>query len=206
MNPDKKLYIIGCGGHARSVADVYLSLDTAHTIVFFDENARKGEKIFGYDVLKLSDYNENTGVDYFVALGDNEKREKLFIKYEGNGHIVSILSNSAYISEFAELGKGIFVGNFTHVGPEVEIGDNTIVNTASVIEHGVKIGAHSHIAPNVAISGNTVIGKRNFIGVGASIKDGISICDNVIIGAGSVVIANIYEGGTYVGCPAKRIK
>lgn len=77
MNPDKKLHIIGCGGHARSVADVYLSLDSVHAIVFLDENARKGEKIFGYDVLKLSYSNQNTGVDYFVALGDNEKREEL---------------------------------------------------------------------------------------------------------------------------------
>lgn len=92
------------------------------------------------------------------------------------------------------------------MGPEVEIGDNTIINTASIIEHGVKIGAHSHIAPNVAISGNTVIGKRNFVGVGASIKDCVNICDNVIIGAGAVVITDIYEAGTYVGVPAKRIK
>lgn len=206
MGPDKKLYIIGCGGHARSVADVYLSMDSSHTIIFLDENAREGEKILGYDVLKLSEKKENIEEDYFIALGDNRKREELFKKYEGTGRIVSILSNSASISTSAKLGKGIFIGNFAHVGPEVEIGDNTIINTASVIEHGVKIGAHSHVAPNTAISGNAIIGKRNFIGVGVSIRDGISICDNVVIGAGAVVITDIYEEGTYIGVPAKKIR
>jgi len=48
--------------------------------------------------------------------------------------------------------------------------------------------------------------KIAIIGAGAVVTDKISICDNVIIGAGSVVIRDIEDAGTYVGNPAKRIK
>jgi len=36
--------------------------------------------------------------------------------------------------------------------------------------------------------------------------DKLSICDNTIVGAGSVVIRDINDPGTYVGNPARRIK
>lgn len=205
MKTDRILYIIGCGGHARSVADVYMNINSANTIVFLDEKAKPQEKIFDYDVLSPSERLLNNNADYFIALGDNYIREQLFKKYERN-KILSIVSSLSFISKFAKIGRGCFIGNFVHIGPDAEIGDNTIINNASVIEHGVKIGAHSHIAPNVAVSGNTIIGERVFIGVGASIRDNVSICNNVIVGAGSVVVKNISEEGVYAGCPAKRIK
>jgi acetyltransferase-like isoleucine patch superfamily enzyme len=44
------------------------------------------------------------------------------------------------------------------------------------------------------------------IGAGAVILDKLSICNNVIIGAGSVVIRDINDAGTYVGNPIRRIK
>jgi UDP-N-acetylbacillosamine N-acetyltransferase len=41
---------------------------------------------------------------------------------------------------------------------------------------------------------------------GSVLIDKISVCDDVIIGAGSVVIKNITESGTYVGNPARKVK
>ena len=46
----KKINIIGCGGHARSVADVILGRYPDIEIVFWDVNAGKDEMIFSGDV------------------------------------------------------------------------------------------------------------------------------------------------------------
>ena len=42
-----KVVILGCGGHARSVADVLLDLHADAEVVFVDENAAEGERILG---------------------------------------------------------------------------------------------------------------------------------------------------------------
>ena len=42
---EDRLRIIGCGGHARSIADVAVSNDPTIQIVFYDKNAEIDEKI-----------------------------------------------------------------------------------------------------------------------------------------------------------------
>jgi serine acetyltransferase len=44
------------------------------------------------------------------------------------------------------------------------------------------------------------------IGAGATVIDRIHIADHVVIGAGSTVVADIREPGTYVGCPARLVR
>lgn len=190
----------GCGGHARSAADLILSYKKTK-ILFVDENARENEKILGCDVVRSYPLR---GEDYFVAIGDNVKRKALFESLEG-GKCISILSPRAYFGKESKIAKGCFIGNFCHIGPEVRIDDNTIINHGAVIEHEVQIGKHCHIGPNATISGRCTIGDLVFIGVGATIKDSISICSAVIVGAGATVVKDIVEPGTYVGTPARKL-
>jgi sugar O-acyltransferase (sialic acid O-acetyltransferase NeuD family) len=198
-----QINIIGCGGHARSVADILLSNTKDTSIVFIDSSAHANEKIVGYPVLANKEISNNEKT--FIAIGDNQERYQYFSKHSAFNYI-NIISSKAYISPFAKIQSGIFIGNFVHIGPEASIGPFTILNNGAIIEHEVTIGAFSHIAPNVAISGRCHIGDQVFVGVGATIKNNVRICSNVIIGAGSTVIHDITEPGTYIGTPAKRIK
>jgi len=201
----KTLYIMGCGGHARSIADSYIQLHHETKILFIDANARDGEQVLGFDLQPEIDAKQLAEGFVFIGIGDNTQRSITFEKHQF-ANLISIISSSAYLSPSATIGRGCFVGNFCHIGPEAAVGDNTIINTGSMIEHGVKVGKHSHIAPNVAISGNTIIGDHVFVGVGSSIIDKVSICDHVTVGAGSTVTKDIRIPGTYVGTPIRKIK
>lgn len=201
------LKIIGCGGHARSVADIYSS-STDDNIIFYDDNARDEEYILNYPVRKIKKLKITTGDKLHIAIGDNEKREKFFSYYSQDKRISfpNVISNNSYISKTAKLKEGILIGDFCHIGPEVEIGSNTIINNGAIVEHEVKIGDNCHIAPRAVISGRSKIGNNVFLGVGAIVKDSVIICDNIILGAGAVIVNNLLEAGTYVGIPARKIK
>ena len=54
-------------------------------------------------------------------------------------------------------------------------------------------------------AGRCHIGRLVMIGAGATVIDRIRICDNVVIGAGTTVVRDIIEPGTYVGTPARRL-
>ena len=197
----KKIILFGCGGHSRSVADVLILNDPAVSLVFVDENARKNEMLYGFEIIK---HMESLNLPYFFAIGDNRKRKT---KYDeiGVSNLISVISRNVHRGYKSAIGKGCFIGNYCHIGPEAKIGDNTIINTSAVIEHEVRIGKHSHIGPNAVVSGRTSIGDLAFIGVGAVVKDNIAICSEVIIGAGATVIKNIDEPGTYIGTPVRKI-
>ncbi len=194
------LIFFGCGGHARSAADLILSYEKTK-ILFVDENARENERILGWETVRFYTLQEE---DYFVAIGDNAKRKALFETLKG-GRPISILSPRAYFGKGSNIAKGCFIGNFSHIGPEVTVGENTIINHGAIIEHEVIVGKHCHVGPNAAISGRCVIGDLVFVGVGATVKDSITICSEVIVGAGATVVKDITEPGVYVGTPAKKL-
>jgi UDP-N-acetylbacillosamine N-acetyltransferase len=198
-----KIVIFGCGGHARSVADVILTHKSYSILCFVDDNALDNETIYGFGVKKRITLNHSEIC--IVAIGDNAKRKRVFESIDWR-HLVSVISDFACVSELSTIHHGAFIGNACHIGPEAVIGENTIINTASIIEHEVTIGNHCHIAPNVTICGKTSVGDLSFIGAGAVVIPEISICANSVIGAGSVVTKDIKHPGVYAGRPARKVK
>ena len=196
------LVVYGCGGHARAVVDIYLSTYQDANIIFVDEAAKQGEKIFGYNIVTQFEYSDE---ELFLAIGDNESRLRKASTINQHG-LATIVSNRAYLGTELLLDRGVFVGNYCHLGCNARIGLNSIINTGAIVEHETKIGSYCHIGPGAVISGRVQLGDQVFVGAGSTIIDKVSVCSNVVIGAGSVVIDNIHEPGTYVGCPVRKLQ
>ena len=121
-----------------------------------------------------------------------------------------------------KLGNHVFVGPFTEIQKQVQIGDHTKVQSHSFICELVSIGHHCFIGHGVMFINDlfseggpaggdatkwksTRIGNHVSIGSNATILP-VSICDRVVIGAGSVVTRDIHQSGVYAGNPAKLIR
>lgn len=193
--------IYGCGGHARSVADVLLNNEPHTELVFIDENAKSDEKIFGFKVLSRV---KEPVVGMIIAVGDNSKRKEIFAGMD-RSTLLAVVSKRAYLGYDCRLGDGVFVAHACHVGPLATIGDNVILNTGSIVEHETAIGRHTHIGPHATVAGRARIGELVFIGAGATVIDGVRICSDVVIGADATVIEDITDPGIYIGTPARRI-
>jgi len=199
---NKKLIILGCGGHARSVLDVVLYNNSKwNDVILVDENANNGETMLGFPIIKAYDVNEE---DVFVAIGNNDKRSTLSVKYYNN--LVSIISDRAYIGHSTNIGKGVFIAHNAHVGVLSQVNDFSLINTSASVDHDCYIGKSCFIAPNATLCGKVHLGENVFIGAGATIIDSVRICDNVTIGAGAIIIKNIEKPGIYVGNPVKEKK
>ncbi|MGN0929693.1 MAG: NeuD/PglB/VioB family sugar acetyltransferase [Alphaproteobacteria bacterium] len=196
-----KYVIVGCGGHSKSVADVILFNKPDADIIFIDDNAKQGEKIFSFPV--VSDYKINDE-KVVLGIGDNNLRRIMYEKFQSN--LDTIISNDVYQGKNSNVGLGTFIAHNAHIGPLVRIGNGCIINTHCVLDHEVIIGDFSHISVNATLCGKVKIGSNVFVGAGAVIKDGVNVCDDVVIGAGAVVVKDINEKGVYVGCPARKVK
>lgn len=202
-----KLLIIGAGGHGRVVADIALKMNKWSSIAFLEDNeevkSSMGLRVLGglNEVSKYIDF-----YDIFVAIGNNQIREKIQKDLELMGASLPILVHpQATIGEHVQLGKGVAVMAGAIINCCSVIGNGSIINTGSTIDHDNVIKEYAHISPGVHIAGSVEIERRTWLGVGTIVSNNVKIANDCIIGAGSVVIKDIIEPGTYVGIPARRI-
>nr|NQU94576.1 acetyltransferase [Bacteroidota bacterium] len=205
-SPNKKVAILGAGGHTRSLINL---LETNHVSIFgiYDDSfdPEKNETISTYRVLgRLSDLD--IICDIVLSYGDNTLREKLYQEYQRRLLTKNLIHPTALHEKHVILGNSNQVFAQVIINSHAHVGNNNIINTRALLEHEVHVGDHNHISVGSILCGRVKIGNRCFIGAGAVVIDKITIADDVIIGANSVVINDIYEPGTYVGNPVRRIK
>lgn len=198
---NKRLVILGAGGHGRVCAEI-ARLNGYHDVVFLDDRLVDGLPIVG----KLSDYGKFIKDDFFIAIGNNSLRHKLFdnIRKDG-GTIVTLIHPQSTISTSVKIGKGCVVMAGTVVNTGVEIGNGVILNTSCSVDHDCKIDDFVHISVGAHIAGTVTIGQNTWIGIGAVVSNNILVTADCMIGAGAVVVKGINKSGTYIGVPA-RIK
>lgn len=196
---DKRLVLIGGGGHCKSVLDTILCLDIFDEIVITDQTLLAGSTVMGCKVVGNDDilpHLYHSGIENaFITIGsikNTRLRCRLYELVKSIGFTLpNIIDSTALVSESAKLGKGIFIGKNTVVNACAEIEDMAIINTGSVVEHECTVGAFAHLSVNATICGQSSVGANSFIGAGATIIQGIHIGNNTIIGAGSVVLEDV---------------
>lgn len=202
-----KLVIIGASGHGKVIADI-AKLKGYNEIVFLDDDLSKS-KNGSYDVLGTINNIDNyiRDCDFIVAIGNNAIRksisERLILK---NIEQTILVHPSAVVDSSVVLSQGTVVMANAVINADSKIGRSCIINTASTIDHDCIIHDYVHLSPGSHVAGTVSIGEECWLGIGSIICNNIDITDNCTLGAGSVVINDIQKKGTYVGCPAKKVK
>jgi len=205
----REIVLAGYSGHGFVVAEAAISM--GYKLSFYTERYPVDINPFGLAYAGFEGDENFLGwqraFQFILGIGNNRIRQQVAQRIIEKGSIViNVIHPDASVGSKVLLGKGVFIARHVSVNPLAEIGDFTILNTSSVIEHECKIGQAAHIAPGAVLAGNVEIGNRAFIGANSVVKQGVKIGDDSIIGAGSVVLSDIPAGSVFVGNPAKRIK
>lgn len=205
----KQLIIIGAGGHAKVVTDILIENGEYDIAGYIDCDLSKEYReirVLGEDsVLPLL---LERGIGYaFIAIGDNDLREKLQrVCIKVGYQIINVISRHSVISPSAIMGTGNVIMDGAVIHASTVIGDGCIINTNASVDHDCIIGDYCHIAPGTAVSGFTSVGKKSFLGTGSRVIDKIVVGECVILGAGGVVVKNTPSNVKMVGIPARVIK
>lgn len=211
---NKKILMIGGGGHCKSVLDSLLQLNQYSEIGIIDKSEYIGKCVLGIPIIGCDDdlpklYESGYGYAFVTvgSIGETYLRIKLFNFLEKIGfEIPDVIDSSSVISQHAIIEKGVFIGKNAVVNAGTSIGKGTIINTSSIIEHDCAIGDFVHISPGTVLCGEVQIGANSHIGANSVIKQCVNIGSNTTIGAGSVALNDV---GSYViayGNPCKEVK
>lgn len=177
--------IIGKGGMARELGSYF------------------GSEFRMFEHQEIEDLYFLTDQPVYLAIGDGHVRKKIAESYTKLPYTTLMLG---VCWGSINIGRGTLVCPGATITSDVRIGDFCIINLNASIHHDCVLGDYVTVSPSATICGNVKIDDLCFIGANAVIKEKVTICDNVIIGAGSVVINDITEPGTYVGNPVRKIK
>jgi sugar O-acyltransferase (sialic acid O-acetyltransferase NeuD family) len=209
QNKNKRLLIIGSGGHGRVIADYAELIGHYNEIAFLDDSYGDNNKSGKWFVIGDSnDWQEHiTNSDFIVAFSNNINRSLMLdVLFNAGVSVVNIIHPRAVISKNTTLGQGItiFANAVINVGAKLD--DGCIINTAATIDHDCFLGKCVHISPGVHLAGNVSVGENAWLGIGTSVIEGIKLAKNIQVAAGAVVIKADQANSLYMGIPAKVIR
>ncbi|MBD9484613.1 acetyltransferase [Pseudomonas sp. PDM14] len=205
----KRLAILGASGHGKVVADT-AELCGWQRLSFFDDAwptlLHNGEwAVEGNTAALLESLSDFDGV--LVAIGQNDVRLAKVLELQAAGaRIATLIHPLACISRYASLREGCVVFAGAVVNAYAKVGTATIINTGSSVDHDCELAAAVHISPGAHLAGGVQVGEATWIGIGACVRQSIRIGRGVMIGAGAAVVADIPDGYTAVGVPARLVQ
>lgn len=192
---NKKIILIGCGGHTKVCADLILQnksfiiagvvCDNKNGVynlphIGFDKDLKKLRKKYKYALITVGQINSA------------KKRLRLFDTLKNlNYSLPQIMSKQSMVSKSAKIDEGTIIMDRAVIHQDVEVGSNSIINTGAIIEHDVVVGNNTHVSTGAIINGNVKIGNNVFIGSGSIIVNNIKIKSNSFIKAGTLVKKDI---------------
>ncbi len=207
-NNKKKCLVLGMGGHSKvvtSILETYQEFEIAGLIDKYPENV--GKKVGVYSVIghqeELEDFITKGFNIFFIAIGDNYIRSKLFnyLKFH-NCTIPPLIHKSASYERDLIINEGVQLCTGVIITRAVTIGENSLINSGAIIDHESIIGKNCHVSTGVTITGKVEVGDNSFIGAGSTILPYAKIGNDTIIGAGSVVVKDIPSNVVAYGAPA----
>ncbi len=188
----RRLLILGAGGHGRAIAD--LAAACGWNVAGFTDRPEAGALVLGGDA-DLPTLARSERIDAgLVGVGNTAlgRRAELFHQLRESGLAIPTLVHSrATRAASARLGSGSVVFPAVVLGAGVTVGDNVVLYSAAVAEHDCRIADHVYISPGAILSGAVTVEVGAFIGAGA------------VVAAGAVVVADVAEGETVAGVPAR---
>ncbi len=189
-----KRALVGFGGHAREV----LAQIGENITCFVDEDYVTPNT----QTLPLSQFNPDQ-YEIMVAVANPRDRGDIISKLPPQTKYFTFIHPTALIlSDTVQIGEGSFIGAYSILTTNIEIGKHSILNRSCHIGHDTVAGDFLTMMPGAVLSGNCKLGCKVYLGTNSAVREKLTICNEVLIGLNAGVVSHIVKPGTYVGVPA----
>lgn len=204
-----RVAILGCGGFAREVC---WALDHARThpggerveaIGFIDRTANPAG-VYGKPVWTIDEVDKRDVLLVCGIGGMPEIKQRVVEDARARGFrfAPALVFDGVAIGPNVEIGDGSLVcaGNILTV--DIDIGRHVAVNLACTIGHDVVIEDYCTLSPGVNVSGHVTLARGAFLGTGAALIESVRVGAYAVVAAGGVVTRDVPERALVAGVPA----
>lgn len=189
-----KLFVIGAGGHGRSVAEAAMLSNDWHDIVFLDDAFPQQLSSGAWPIVADTQGLQGVikpGDNVIVAIGNQAVREQLCQKLVDTGaYLATVIHPKAWVSTGAKVGGGVAVMAGAVVGTNAMVGMGAIVNANATVDHDVVLGDFAHLGVGVQLAGGVVVGDRAWLQAGSSAGYKVNVLPDTIVAPGTALVAD----------------
>lgn len=200
------ILILGAGGHGKVVADILCARGAPVWGFLDDDPTTWGTLRLGLPVLgAVATHAARAPEGVILGIGDIAARRALvaLLGPSVTPRWCVAIHPRATVARSVAVGCGVAVMAGAVVNPDATLGNHSIINTGATVDHDCVIGPHAHIAPGVHLAGGVRVGCGALVGIGASVMPNVTIGAGAVVAAGAVVIADVPDGVTVRGVPAR---
>ena len=179
---------------------------------FLDNAVEKiGTRFLGYPVLgEMSEPGRFVNLEESRFLNlitrDCVTRLETSRQISGAGGKFANVIHPDVILDDVHVGAGVYIQGNVTLQADTSVGNNSAINTGSIVSHESKLGNTVFMAPGGRIAGRVTVEDGVYIGIGAVIMPDLKIGRWSVIGAGSVVTKDVPEYSVVAGNPARILR
>lgn len=203
------MIIVGAGGFARQLYDLFIQLDYPAEIAFFDNlSPDLPERLYDRPVLRSKQEARAWLVrssSFCLGLSGSDNRRSMVSLFSAwGGTLETVISPYARVARHVkQIGRGSVILTGAIVENDVYIGEGVLINNQAMVHHESHLSDYCEIAPGANLLGKVRLESEVFVGAQATVLPGIHVGGKAVIGAGAVVTRNVREGIVVIGNPAK---
>jgi sugar O-acyltransferase (sialic acid O-acetyltransferase NeuD family) len=204
-------------GVSNMLSDVYecvhaLGKNVTRIVLNAPEQKRERTKDFETRLRELNEQPLITPLEEFSPREDEEyfvvpttPKKAVLIEYLKNKYRLQfsqLIHPAAYVSPYAKIGQGVFIGAGSEIGPGCVIKDHVFVNRGVTVGHDTVLHEYVRLNPGSNIAGHVQILAGASIGLGAGVIEELVIGKGAVVAAGAMVIRDVQEKTLVAGVPA----
>lgn len=209
----RPLLLLGAGGLARETLAVIRVLPEAWRPigVLDDDPARHGSDVDGVPVLGPTDLVHDHPDAAVVPCVASPHRPAARLRLTDRLRLpaerwASIVHPGASIADGTVLGEGAIVLAGVVVTAPITVGRFLMAMPHVLLTHDDEVRDGVTLAGRATLAGGVRVGRGAYVGQGALVREQVVIGDEAVIGMGSVVLADVPDGQTWAGVPARKLR
>jgi len=211
----RKVVIIGAGGFAREVLDVFDAcnrVSQSYNVLGYvvdPQYGLPGTIVNDKPILGGFDWLAHHASEVWAvcSVAAPELRLRVVSRAKECGvRFCNAIHPTATLTRWVTMGEGIVITAGCILTNQIRLGDQVQVNLDCTIGHDAVLDDLVTLAPGVHVSGLVTLSKGCYIGTGANIIDRVHIGEWSIVGAGSTIIRDVPPNTTVVGVPGRVIE
>ena len=195
----KDLIILGIDIHGLEIIDIINQMGEYRFIGFISGSPEFSSHYEGYPVLGDAEVLKDYPDAYRLPM-------HTWKDYSDTTKWVNIIAPSAVVMSTATLGVGCVIYPNCFVGAKAKLGNGVFMLSGSIINHDNIIEDSVTIASGVSLAGSVTVKTGAYLGQACTVRQLLTVGSKSMVGMGAVVIRDVPDGVTVVGCPAKIYK